>query len=86
MVFLPSSFTAALIAFSMFGLALAVPLAEKLRNLSPGARDLLKRTTPAAPHFVAYSDAWVYPMPSASQLEVSKTTSSILPLVHANPF
>ena len=63
----------------MFGLALTVPLADKLRSLSPGARDVLKRTTPAAPQFVVYNDAWTYPFPSASQLQVStKTITSII--------
>ena len=57
-------------AFSMLRLALAVPLIDKLTSLSPGARDILKRTTPAAPRFVVYNDAWTYPLPSASQLQV----------------
>ncbi|KAG9312383.1 glycoside hydrolase [Chiua virens] len=57
------------LAFSMFGSALADPLADKLRSLSPGARDILKRTTPAAPHFVVYNDAWTSPLPTASQLQ-----------------
>jgi len=44
-------------------------LADKLQRLSPFARDFLKRTTPAAPHFVAYNDMWLNPLPSASNLQ-----------------
>ncbi|KAH0835491.1 hypothetical protein J3R83DRAFT_9158 [Lanmaoa asiatica] len=69
MVSLPSGFIAALMTLSVFGLVLAVPLVDKLKSLSVGARDILKRTTPAAPHFIAYNDAWSYPFPSASQLQ-----------------
>ncbi|KAF8435382.1 glycoside hydrolase family 18 protein [Boletus edulis BED1] len=53
----------------MLGMALAVPLLDKLAILSPGARDVLKRASPAAPRFVVYQDAWTYPLPAASQLQ-----------------
>ena len=67
MVFL---LTASLIFLSLCGLLQAIPLVEKLGRLSPSARNLLKKSTPAAPHFVAYNDAWLNPLPSASDLEV----------------
>ncbi|KAG8214863.1 glycoside hydrolase family 18 protein [Butyriboletus roseoflavus] len=54
--------------FSLFGSLYAVPLVEKLDRLSPSARDLLKRSTPAAPHFLAYNDKWLNPFPSSSDL------------------
>lgn len=49
----------------------AIPLADKLRRLSPSARDVLKRSTPTAPYFVAYNDKWLDTFPSVSQLQVS---------------
>ena len=73
-----SVFTAALMACSMLEFALAVPLGDKLTSLSPGARNILKRTTPAAPRFVIYSDAWTYPLPSASQLQVNGMFSTMI--------
>ncbi|KAG9308480.1 glycoside hydrolase family 18 protein [Chiua virens] len=69
MVSLLFSITASIFLSSLFGTLQAVPLAEKLRRLSPPARDLLKRSTPAAPHFLAYNDKWLNPLPSASQLQ-----------------
>ncbi|KAF8133350.1 glycoside hydrolase family 18 protein [Boletus edulis] len=69
MVSLRSGVSASLIIPSLFGLVHAVPLAEKLGRLSSSARDLLKRTTPAPPHFLAYNDRWLNPLPSASDLE-----------------
>jgi chitinase len=73
MVFLRSGVTASLVLSSLFGSIHGVPLADKLGRLSPSARDLLKRSTPAAPRFLAYNDEWLNPLPSASDLEVSKT-------------
>lgn len=72
MVLLRPGVTAALAAFSLLGSTVAVPLVDKLRSLTPGARDLLKRSTPAAPRFVVYSDAWVNPLPSTAEIKVSK--------------
>ena len=72
MVLLRSSLTVVLAAFSLFGSSLAVPLVDKLRSLSPSARDLLKRSAPAAPRFVVYSDAWVDPLPTPEDLKVSR--------------
>ncbi|KAH0832271.1 hypothetical protein J3R83DRAFT_13264 [Lanmaoa asiatica] len=69
MVSFRSSVTASLVLSSLFGSIRAVPLAEKLRRLSPFARDFLKRSTPAAPYFVAYNDKWLNPLPTASDLE-----------------
>ena len=60
-----------LAAFSLSRLTLAVPLTDKLKGLSPGARDLLKKSTPAAPRFVVYDDAWVSSLPTPTQLKVS---------------
>ncbi|KAN0081710.1 glycoside hydrolase family 18 protein [Tylopilus felleus] len=62
-----SGLTMALTVFSLLGSSLAVPLSDKLNSLSSGARDLLKRSTPATPHLVVY-DAWVSPLPSPSAL------------------
>ncbi|KAG6375928.1 hypothetical protein JVT61DRAFT_2797 [Boletus reticuloceps] len=69
MVSLRSGVSASLIISSLFGSIHAVPLAEKLGRLSASARDLLKRTTPAPPYFLAYNDRWLNPLPSASDLE-----------------
>lgn len=41
MMLLHSRLTTALAAFSLFGSSLAVPLADKLKGLSPDACDLL---------------------------------------------
>lgn len=72
MMLFSSGVTAALATFSLLGSTLAVPLVDKLRSLSPGARDLLKKSTPAAPRFVVYDDAWVSPLPTPAQLKVSR--------------
>ncbi|KAF8553127.1 glycoside hydrolase family 18 protein [Imleria badia] len=69
MVLLRSGLSAALAAFSLLGSTLAVSLVDKLRSLSPGARDILKRSTPAAPRFVVYSDAWVDSFPTPQDLK-----------------
>lgn len=52
MVLLRSAVTAALTAFSPLGSSLDIPLAGKLNSLSLSARDLLNRSTPAAPRLV----------------------------------
>jgi hypothetical protein len=53
-----------------------VPLEEMLRGLTPKARNVLKRATPVAPHFVLYSDAYVSSEPSASNISVSFLSST----------
>ncbi|KAF8552690.1 glycoside hydrolase family 18 protein [Imleria badia] len=68
MVSFRSCVAAAVTVLSVLGSVQAVPLADKLRRLSPSARDVLKRSTPAAPRFVVYNDKWVNPFPPASQL------------------
>jgi chitinase len=73
MVSFRSGVTAAVTILSVLGSLQAVPLADKLRRLSPSAREVLKRSTPAAPRFVVYNDKWLNPFPSASQLQVSDT-------------
>ena len=73
MVSFCSGMTAAVTVLSVLGSIQAVPLAEKLRRLSPSARDVLKMSMPAAPRFVAYNDKWLNPFPSASELHVSNT-------------
>ncbi|KAJ8594182.1 glycoside hydrolase family 18 protein [Rhizopogon salebrosus TDB-379] len=55
-------------AFACFGEVASVPLAERLRSLTPKAGDLLKRATPVAPHFVVYSDAYVSTEPTPSDI------------------
>ena len=60
-----------LAVFSLSGLTLAVPLTDKLKGLSPGARDLLKKSIPATSCFVVYNDAWVPSLPTPTQLKVS---------------
>ena len=72
MISFRSGVTAFVVFFCLFGSLRAVPLAEKLERLSPPARGLLKRSTPAAPHFLAYNDEWLNPLPTASDLEVSE--------------
>ncbi|KAG9310473.1 glycoside hydrolase family 18 protein [Chiua virens] len=71
MVSLLFSITASIFLSSLFRTLQAVPLAEKLRRLSPPARDLLKRSTPAAPHFLAYNDQWLNPLPALTFLLAS---------------
>lgn len=70
-----SGLAASLVFVSLFGSLQAVPLTEKLRGLSPLARDFLKRSTPVAPYFVAYNDEWLNPLPTAADLEVSKKST-----------
>lgn len=71
MVSFRSGVVAAVTILSVLGSVQAVPLVDKLRRLSPFARDVLKRSTPAAPRFVVYNDRWLNPFPSASDLKVS---------------
>lgn len=79
MVFLRTGVVASLAALSLLGSTLAAPLADRLRSLSAGARDLLKRSSPAAPRFVTYGDAWVSPLPTPTELQVSTFTRISLP-------
>ena len=74
MVSFRSCVAAAVTVLSVFGSVQAVPLADKLKRLSPSARDVLKRSTPAAPRFVVYNDKWVNPFPPPSSLRVSNTS------------
>ncbi|KAF8552691.1 glycoside hydrolase family 18 protein [Imleria badia] len=69
MVSFRSCVAAAVAVLSVLGSVQAVPLADKLMRLSPSARDVLKKSTPAAPRFVVYNDKWLNPFPSASQLQ-----------------
>ncbi|KAF8553089.1 glycoside hydrolase family 18 protein [Imleria badia] len=68
MVSFRSAVAAAITVLSVVGTIQAIPLADKLRRLSPSARDVLKRSTPSAPRFVVYNDKWVNSFPSASEL------------------
>lgn len=71
MVFLRSALTASLAACSLLGTVEAASLVEKLRSLTPAARNVLSRATPAAPHFVIYSDAYVSTEPTVAEINVS---------------
>ncbi|EGN97707.1 glycoside hydrolase family 18 protein [Serpula lacrymans var. lacrymans S7.3] len=53
-----SLLTAAFSAFALFNSATSVPI-DEFSGLDDTARSILKRATPAAPHFVIYSDKWV---------------------------
>ncbi|KAF4592986.1 hypothetical protein EYR38_008693 [Pleurotus pulmonarius] len=60
-------------AMSLFTVVRAAPVNETDRfdGMSPEARSILARATPAAPHFVLYSDMWVSGQtrpPTSSQL------------------
>ncbi|KAG9312391.1 glycoside hydrolase family 18 protein [Chiua virens] len=68
MVSVRSCIVAVLAGLSLLGFTFAVPLADKLKRLSPEARGLLKRSVPSAPRFVTYNDKWLNTLPSASQL------------------
>ena len=70
MVSLRAGLTTTLTVLSLLGSTLAVPLVDKLRSLSPGAQDLLKRSAPAAPRFVVYGDTQVSSLPTPAQLKV----------------
>ena len=70
MISLRAGLTTSLAGLSLLGSTLAVPLADKLRSLSPGAQDLLKRSAPVAPRFVVYEDTWVSSIPAPTQLKV----------------
>ncbi|KAN0073645.1 hypothetical protein V8E55_012186 [Tylopilus felleus] len=72
MVSLHAGATASFTVFTLLGSSLALPLFDKLVTLSLGARDLLKRSTPAAPRFPVYNDAWVNTLPTPAELKVSK--------------
>ena len=63
---------------SVLGRTRAVPLADKLELLSPSARDVLKRSVPAPPHFVAYDKKLFNPVPSVSALQVSRPPAIII--------
>ena len=81
MVLVRSSVTVALLAaFSLLCSTVATPLVDKLNTLTPGARDLLKRSTPVAPRFVVYSDAWVSSLPTTAEIKVSKRPRVLLSL------
>ncbi|KAG9312464.1 hypothetical protein JVU11DRAFT_6848 [Chiua virens] len=69
MVSLRSGLTSVLTVLTVLGATQAIPLTHKLRRLSPSARDVLKRATPAAPHFLTYSDIYLNTFPSASELQ-----------------
>ncbi|KAN0077951.1 hypothetical protein V8E55_010030 [Tylopilus felleus] len=72
MVSLHAGATASFTVFTLLGSSLALPLFDKLVTLSLGARDLLKRSTPAAPRFPVYNDAWVNTLLTPAELKVSK--------------
>lgn len=74
MVSFRSGVTVAIAVLTVLGSTWAVPLAGKLRRLSPSARDVLKWSTPAAPRFVVYNDKWINPLPPPSELQVSNTS------------
>jgi chitinase len=59
---------AAIAAFACFEEVASVPLEQRLRDLTPKARNVLKRATPVAPHFVLYSDAYVSSEPTVSEI------------------
>lgn len=59
MVFLRSALTASLAVLFSLGPAQAASFMNKLRNLSSPARNVLRKATPATPHFVSYSDKYV---------------------------
>ncbi|KAF8125084.1 glycoside hydrolase family 18 protein [Boletus edulis] len=69
MVLLRYNVTAVLAASFLLRSTLATRLLDKLRVLGPGARDLVKKSTPAAPRFVIYNDAWVNSLPAAADLK-----------------
>ncbi|KAF9244465.1 glycoside hydrolase family 18 protein [Melanogaster broomeanus] len=68
MVCLRSVLTASVAALSFLGSSQAASLADKLRSLTPSARSVLKRATPVAPHFVAYSDKYISTEPTVSDI------------------
>lgn len=72
MVFLYSALTAFLAACSLLGSVEAALLVNKLRSLTPAARNILRRTTPAPPHFVIYSDKYVSTEPTVAEINVSE--------------
>lgn len=72
MVFLSSALTASLAAYSLFGSVEAASLVNKLRSLTPAARNILRRATPPAPHFVIYSDKYVSTEPTVAEINVSE--------------
>ena len=62
--------------YSLILQTFAAPIAvrENEDTLDADARDILARSTPAAPHFVVYSDAWVSGQdgpPPVSEINVS---------------
>ncbi|KIJ62462.1 carbohydrate-binding module family 5 protein [Hydnomerulius pinastri MD-312] len=69
MVCLRSALTASAAALSFIGSTQAASLADKLRSLTPSARNVLKRATPVAPYFVAYSDKYISDEPTVADID-----------------
>lgn len=65
------------LAFACFGEVSSIPLAERMRSLTPKAKSVLKRATPVAPRFVLYSDAYVSTEPTASDINVGLISSCV---------
>ncbi|KAH7925802.1 glycoside hydrolase family 18 protein [Leucogyrophana mollusca] len=63
-----SVLTVATAAFAYLGGVASAPLVDKLRSLNPAARNILKRATPVAPHFVAYSDKYISDEPTVADI------------------
>lgn len=85
-IFALSSLLIAIRAMSLFAAVSAAPVNETDRfdGMSPEARSILARATPAAPHFVLYSDMWVSGQtrpPTSSQLAVSPRVSTYLSMI-----
>ncbi|KIJ19596.1 carbohydrate-binding module family 5 protein [Paxillus involutus ATCC 200175] len=68
MVCLRSALTASVVALSLVGSIQGASIADKLRSFTPTARKVLKRATPVAPHFVAYSDKYISTEPTVEDI------------------
>ena len=74
-----SLLTAVFVAFVFLRGVASIPV-DDIAGLDDTARRILKRATPAPPHFVAYSDKWVSGEtgpPNVTAITVSPVLSSI---------
>ncbi|KAH7886592.1 glycoside hydrolase family 18 protein [Phlebopus sp. FC_14] len=69
MVCIRAILSAVATTFSLVQSAHAASIADKLSRLSPLARNVLKRATPVAPHFVVYNDRYISSPPSPTDID-----------------
>lgn len=71
MMFWRSTLAVFMVVLSSLELVQSASLKKKLQSLSSSARDVLRTTIPAAPHFVTYSDKYVSIESALASINVS---------------